>query len=564
MDRRASLRQLLGHSTSATTESKQQQIVHTKFTSPTPPAGLTPYTGPWEFDQAAHLLRRATFGPNRDLIRSAVDLGLEATLDSIFAERPLPDPPVNPDFEDDPNVPIGQTWVDTHLPETNTGDAQNARRRSIRSWTILQMMENTMSIREKMTLFWVNHFGIGTVNEPRIYYMYTKTLRTDGLGDFKQLIKDITVETAMLIFLNGNQNNKNAPNENYARELLELFTVGKGAAAGPGDYTTFTEQDVAAMARSLTGWRTYGGASKDPENPPRSAFQANRHDTGAKQLSHRFGNAIITDGGENEYSNLIDLIFEQPRVATFICRKLYQWFVYYKIDETVEAEVIAPMAQLLIDNDYNIAPALRTLLSSEHFFNILSVGPMIKNPLDYCLSMVKQLDMVLPEDLATQYDIARRLYFLSASMELDYIAVPSVAGWKAYYQTPQFYRFWINASTLQLRSGLANQVSLTRIRINGYDYTYHPLAFIEKFENPTDPNMVVEEFSKLLHPQPLTDVQKTALKDILIPGLPDFEWTLEYGDYTADPENEEIAKGVDAKLRKLTQAIISLAEFHLS
>jgi hypothetical protein len=243
---------------------------------------------------------------------------------------------------------------------------------------------------------------------------------------------------------------------------------------------------------------------------------------------------------------------------------LYQWFVYYKIDETVEAEVIAPMAQLLIDNNYNIAPALRALLSSEHFFNILSVGPMIKNPLDYCLSMVKQLDMVLPEDLATRYDIARRIYSLSASMELDYVAVPSVAGWKAYYQTPQFYRFWINASTLQLRSGMANQVTLNRIRINGYDYTYDPLKFIEKFENPTDPNLVVEEFSKLLHPQPLTEVQKTALKDILIPGLPDFEWTLEYGEYTADPENEEIAKGVETKLRKLTQAIISLAEFHLS
>jgi hypothetical protein len=100
--------------------------------------------------------------------------------------------------------------------------------------------------------------------------------------------------------------------------------------------------------------------------------------------------------------------------------------------------------------------------------------------------------------------------------------------------------------------------------INGFAYKHDPLAFVAQLENPTDPNVVIEEFSRILHPQPLTDQQKIALKDVLIPGLPDFEWTLEYGEYAANPDNPELANAVSIKLRQLIRAMISLAEFHLS
>lgn len=489
-------------------------------------------------------------------------MGMEAVLDELFAEKPLPAPPLNFDFTEDPNVPVGETWVEA--PYSDTVDLQPYRTQSMRAWTMLNMLEEGISIREKMVLFWVNHFGIANILDARFVYRYIRTLQTDALGNFRQLIKDITIDGSMLIFLNGNQNTQVAPNENYARELLELFTVGKGELAGEGDYSTFTEQDVAAMARVLTGWRTFGVLNRRTDDPPGVAFRPPRHDTGAKQLSHRFNNTVITNLGEEEYAHLIDVIFQQERVATFICRKLYQWFVYYQIDETVETDVIAPMAQLLIANDYEIAPVVRALLSSEHFFNILSVGPMIKNPLDYCLSMVKQLELPFPEELSTRYRIALRLYRLTASMEMDYHNAPSVSGWKAYYQAPQFYRFWINASTLQLRSALANLIALERNMIDGFLFAFSPLTFIEKLESPLDPNAVIEELSALLHPQPLTDTQKAALKDVLIPGLPDFEWTLEYEAYLKDPENPDKALAVESKLRQLTRALLSLAEFHLS
>lgn len=563
MDRRATLRRLLGQSVIGDTPKRTFQTEKTTVLQPKPPgSGLSPYSGEWTFEQAAHLLRRTTFGPPLGLIQSAVEMGREAVLDQLFAEQPLPAPPINPEFTEDPNVPIGSTWVDA--PYSDIIDFRPYRNRSLRAWIFLNMLDEGISIREKMTLFWVNHFGVAGINDKRFTYRYLQLLRAQALGNFRQLIKDVTVDGTMLIFLNGNQNTKVAPNENYARELLELYTVGKGDLAGAGDYSTFTEQDVAAMARVLTGWRTFGNLSMESDNPPRVEFRTFRHDTGVKQLSHRFGNTVISDLGENEYAHLIDIIFEQPIVANFICRKLYQWFVYYDINEQVEAEVIAPMAQLLIDNDYELAPVVRTLLNSEHFFNILSVGPMIKNPIDYSLSMIKQLEMEFPPEETGRYNIAQRLYGLAGAMEMEYLDVPQVSGWKAYFQTPQFYRYWINASTLQIRSGLANLVTSGPIMVNGYRFLYNPLTFVAKLDNALDPNAVVAGFSSILHPQPLTDQQKDALKEILIPGLPDFEWTLEYGAYLDDPDNPELAVAVASKLYQLTRALISLAEFHLS
>ena len=141
---------------------------------------------------------------------------------------------------------------------------------------------------------------------------------------------------------------------NFARELLELFTVGKGELAGPGDYTTFTEQDVIEVARVMTGWRVrFRG---DDGQMPRAEFNPFQHDEEPKQLSPRFDNAVIENNDEQEYSDLIDVIFESPEAALHICRKLYRWFVYYKIDDDVELNIINPMAQILVDNNYEIAP----------------------------------------------------------------------------------------------------------------------------------------------------------------------------------------------------------------
>lgn len=549
MDRRATLATLLG---------KKQVVAPQQLNN----AGLDPYTGPWDFEQAAHLLRRATFGPTYALIKKAIDLGLEGTIDKLFEDQPLPNPPTNYYYEEDPNVPIGATWIDA--PYSRTANYRQYRNRSFQAWILDLILKEELSIREKLSLFWHNHFAISNINDPRFLYRHITLLRTYAWGNFRNLIKEVTIDPSMLRFLNGNQNTRRAPNENYARELLELFTIGKGDLAGPGDYTTYTEEDVVQIARILTGWRDRGYNTTNPEVSIGAFFRPNQHDTGDKQLSERFDKVIISDAGENEYLNLIDIIFSKDEVARFISRKLYRWFIYYKIDADTEANVIEPMAQLIIDNDYEIKPAIVALLKSEHFFDILNVGPMIKNPLDFTYSTLKLFDITLPEESERKNDVLRRMFNIPRNMEMVYFNPPDVAGWKAYYQEPAFYRIWINSTTLPVRMNFTDRLANRGYNYQGFRVKLDPIKFLETIDDPLDPNAVIEEFSKILHPQSLTEGQKKALKEVLIPGLPDYEWTAEYGSYLDDPENSELAMSIENKLRELLQIMMSLPEFYLS
>ncbi|MDX1942845.1 MAG: DUF1800 domain-containing protein, partial [Saprospiraceae bacterium] len=532
MDRRTTIATLIGKGRT------RKLFAQLNVAPQSPPEGtLAPYTGAWGYEQAAHLLRRAMFGPTYAQIKDVVTNGMAATVSELLQDLPMPAPPVNPNFADDPSVPIGATWIDA--PYSTQVNVRNYRNQSLRAWTLGLLLTEGISIREKMTLFWHNHFSINVmnINDPKFFYKYVTTLRTYGLGNFRNLVKAITIDPSMLRFLNGNQNTKNAPNENYARELMELFTLGKGELAGPGDYTTFTEHDVIEMARVLTGWRDRGHYTNNVAVPVESYFLPNQHDTGSKQLSHRFNNVIINNLGDQEYAHLVDIIFQKPEVARFISRKLYRWFVYYEIDAATEQDVIEPMAQLLISNNYEIKPAIEALLKSEHFYNVLNFGPMIKNPLDFMVSAFKQTEVTFPPDLARRYNAWFQLFRQTALMQMEYYNPPDVAGWKAYYQEPSFYRVWINASTLPHRMTLTNTLAGNGYNYGGFRVKIDTLKFIKTLDDPYDPNHVVEGFAKILFPQPLIAEQIAALKEVLIPGLPDYEWGVEYTDYESDPNN---------------------------
>jgi len=353
-----------------------------------------PYTGPWTFDHAAHLLRRTIYGPTKARIKQAVDEGLEGTLDTLFGPPPPVNPPVYYDFENDPYAGIGETWVGEYIPQ-GVADVYFSRYKTILNWIFMQMNRNDQTITEKLTLFWHNHFVIVDSGQPNMIWNYWMLLREFGLGDFKEFTKRITVDQCMLIYLNGTQNNAAEPNENYARELLELFTIGKGDLVAEGDYTNYTEQDIAAFAKALTGWKAWNGT-----------FQSHHadwaHDNSTKQLSHRFGNQTIPDLGEEEYKRVIDIIFEQDEVSRHLCRRLYIWFVDYRITPEIESQVIEPMAQVLRDNNYHVAPALRALLQSEHFHDAAMRGCMIKNTYDLLFSVYNTLEVFNPEDFAKE------------------------------------------------------------------------------------------------------------------------------------------------------------------
>jgi uncharacterized protein (DUF1800 family) len=261
---------------------------------------LAPYTGPWGYDQAAHLLRRCLFGPTRAEFLAAAGSSLATVLNGLLAAPAAPAPPLNVSATDT-SVAIGQPWT----AETFSQTFEGPRRTSLRDWWLGQQLNQGVTLTEKMTLFWHNHFVVelSDINDARMGYEYCRLLRQHALGNVKQLTKDVTVTPAMLRYLNGNQSTAGAPNENYGRELLELFTVGKGPLIGPGNYTNYTEADVQAAARVLTGWR-------DQATPPvGSYFTASRHDNTAKVFSAAFGNASIAPNGSTEYQDLINLIF---------------------------------------------------------------------------------------------------------------------------------------------------------------------------------------------------------------------------------------------------------------
>ncbi|MFK7971984.1 MAG: DUF1800 family protein [Bacteroidia bacterium] len=526
--------------------------------------GLDPYTGTWGREQAAHLLRRCMFGPKATEIETAIQDGLSATVQKLLTAAPAATPPVNYGNQNDPDIAIGQTWVNAN----NNVGVNASRRNSLFAWWTGQMIHQNVSLTEQMALFWHNHFAteLSVYNDARFGYKYLSTLRDNSLGNFKDLVEEMTTDVAMLRYLNGDQNRVGRANENYARELFELFTIGKGPQIGPGNYTNYTEDDVLEAAKVLTGW-VITGARHGDTNPIQPTFTASRHDTTTKQFSAAFGNKTISDNGDQEFKDLINMIFEQDETARYIIRKLYRWFVYYNIDSQVETDVILPLAQILIDNNYDIAPVLETLLKSEHFFDVNSYGCLIKNPINFSIGLVRQLEAQFPDptaNVAEAYNLWLLMGQTAAVQLMAPLQPPSVAGWPAYYQTPQYHESWITSATLSFRKDMVGAAASNVIQVRTVKAEIDLLALLQHVSDPNDPNIVIEELGLLFCPMPMDAAQRTCLKAALLFGLPDFTWNNEYNDYLLDPTDQAKKTAVLTKLTSLIYTMLNLPEFHLS
>lgn len=536
---------------------------------------LDTFSGNWTAKEARHLLKRTTFGVTQNLVTTSVSLGLSGTIEKIFEENSLPSPPLKYQLDgtggtkiNDPGANYGETWVNSPVyPDVATNQERTriyfSRNRSLYAWSFLQMQNAEMSIREKLTLFWHNHFVCENANPHREYY-YMDVLRKNSLKNFKELVKQITIDPNMLVYLSGSQNTANAPNENYARELLELFTIGKGVALGNGDYTNYTEDDVIAIAKVLTGWRVRGLQDVNTLNPFFSNFN---HTKGSKQLSHRFNNAVILENGANEYKDLIDVIFEQDECSRFITRKFYKWFINTEITEDIETNIIVPLAKIVRDHNYDFVPALKTLLSSNHFFE--STFCMVKSPIDLMLSATKSLLFSAPKtSIYDEYNFAYILYLAAADLNQSLFHHPDVAGWKAYYQEPLFYKSWINSYLLPKRLEYCKIIVIGgELIIDEKKYAIPPLIPVLQVAagivNSQDPNILIAELSNQLFNYPITESQISALKEILIPGLPDFEWTVEYSSYLNNPSDFAMRISVENKLRNLIAVMVQMSEFQI-
>jgi hypothetical protein len=537
-------------------------------------AGLEPYVGPWTADQIQHLLRRTTFGPTKADIDILKTMTLNGAVDMIMAPpQPELSQPLNyitPTTSNGEIAPVGSTWVNSiYQAAGSTGAPTGLRRNSLKAWWISLILNQSLSIREKLVLFWHDHFvtEIDNVNDPRYSYRYNDLLRRYALGNIKDLAREITKDGAMLVYLNGTNNQRSGPDENYARELQELFTIGKGPLVGPGDYTNYTEADVKAAARVLTGWRRF-------QNPDGTVgvqtgyFDATRHDTTNKTFSPRYNSTVITGGtdGAAELSGLLDMIFAQPETARFLCRKFYRWFVYYVIDAATEANVIEPMANILRSNGYNVGPALTALFKSAHFYDPVNMGCMIKNPADFVTGVCRQFGMAPPAaDVVRQYTGWYSLASQCAVLQQDIGEPPNVAGWPAYYQDPEFYELWINSDTLVRRTRLTDlMIGNGYTPATGVTFVIDPIAFVRTLVNPSDPNAVIDELAQRLFAIQITPAQKAILKTYIIQGLPDYEWTNEWNAYLADPTNVNLSRPLKSKLQALIGLMLRMPEYQLS
>ena len=530
--------------------------------SPPASATLAPYAGPFGRAEAWHLLRRSCFGARAAWVDEAVGLGLAGALDRISArEAPMP-PPVNHDFPDDPNVAIGETWV--RAPYSRERDLHPYRYRSMMTWVNRHFVEAGMSLERRLMLFFVNHFGANADTDARMAFGWYELMRGAWRMSFPELIEAVTVHPTMLTFLDGRDNRASSPNENYARELLELFTVGKGAAVGPGDYTHYTEGDIRELARALTGWRVRHHWSDRPDVTPEAYFDPDRHDAGVKRLSPRLGGLTIEDAGEREYAAVVAAIFAQPAVGTYVCRKLYRWFCHYEVTDEVEAQVVAPMAAAFRDSGYDFLAPVLLLLGSAHFYEARFRGALAKSPLDELCDLTAGLGLAVPASLTDQLWMYGTFDYFCGVQGMPLLTPPSVAGFKAYHQAPLYNRYWINAATLQSRAGHAGWSIWTSYRReDGARFPLDHLGYVATFEDPNDPNAVVRELAERLLPTPLSEAQLAALKESLIPGLPDFEWTIEYGQHLDDPSDENIRMAVSARIQRVLWVLVNSADFRL-
>jgi len=522
--------------------------------------GLTPYTGPWTKTQIVHLLKRTMFGA----AKADVDYFLTKTMDQAVDEllTPSATPPVGPlnNYNDtnytDPNVALGAEWA--NAPYDNTANAK--RRKSFKSWWTGLMLNQGRSIEEKMTLFWHNHFATQTttIGDARGAYKNNFLLRSNALGNFKTLTKLVTTDPGMLRYLNGYLNTKNAPDENYARELMELFTVGKDPVQ------QYTQTDVEQAAKVLTGYRinatnlTY-------------YFDSAKHDTTNKQFSSFYGNTVITGqsgaAGENELDDLLNMIFLKDEVAEFICKKLYRFFVYYDIDSNTDTNVIQPLAAIFRNNNYDIVPVLSALFKSEHFFDELNRGCVIKSPVDYFIGGCREFNAVFPAstDVVQQYYFWYVIEALCSSTTQDIGDPPNVAGWPAYYQSPGYHEMWINSDTLPKRTQFFDLLINTGYSHQGLTLLFNVLDFTAALSDPGDPNVVINESLALLYSIDTDTNLFNYLKSILLSGqATDNYWTSAWLDYVNAPTNQTYVGIVKSRLNQMFQYLIDLAEYQLS
>ncbi len=368
---------------------------------------LQPFTpsadNPWDKSRVRHVFRRIGYDANPTMIANALTQTpsqlIDSLIDAALNEPAYPEP----------------AWANFTIQDYNNlgldfDDATQANHRELKREVMNQMQAN--GLKGRLIMFWSNHF-VTRLEEYYVsnhLYEYYKTIETHALGNFEDFVNAIGKTSAMLVYLNGFENTSGAPNENYARELYELFTLGVDNG--------YTQNDIVETSKALTGYnhRQHWTA---PIYFDESTFNASEK-------------TIFGETGPYDYDGVITLLFQEraPLIAEHLCRKLYGYFV----SATVNEDVVTEMAAFFVQ-DFNIANLLRTLFKSEHFLDSKTIGTQIKSPYDMTMSYLKITGFSL------QDDYFEAMMWFNGIIGQDLFDPVDVAGW-------QGDRDWINSSTL--------------------------------------------------------------------------------------------------------------------
>lgn len=543
-------------------------------------ASLNPNITVLGIKNARHLLRRTSFVYTKSLIDQLAALTPAQALDVLLADAPLA---LSLPFDPLPSGSPDGFW--TESPNLSSSFADQERKASIVSGWWWYNAIKSPTLKFKLCHFLSTRFTVEKANNAGSatdFYDYIRLLLFYSYGNYKTLAKKMTVNNSMLTYLNNTANSKAAPNENYAREFLELFTIGKGAPAGPGNYTNYTEADIVQAAKVLTGFKKQPDRLNiDTETGiPRGYNSFIDHDTGSKTFTSAFSNTTISaasgaSGMDGELDAYVEMIFSQEATSKNICRKLYTYFVKSNISNEVENDIITPLAQQLLLNGYEIIPVLRKLLESIHFFDLddsnpndETIGAIIKSPIQQLCEIVTYLQTTLP-DPATQQeafyafwdDFAHNTFLKSANM-LPFDP-ENVAGHPAYYQTPDYDKNWISASSLIARYRLGESLLDGINRINGNAAIGAIIDITEVVRNgniisvPDDPYILTSELCNALFARE-TDPDRINyfMNTFLLQNSPPTDWTALWSYYIAAGFNSV----VELRLKALVSHILKAPE----
>lgn len=571
---------------------------------------LAPRSGSLGIQLAGHLLRRASFRLTKPRMDQLATMTANTAVNDLFnTAAPTPYIPRPLDFR--VHAETGGEWIDD---DTASNQNETNRRQFVATWWFQNAIQDPTGTHKLAffihTFFTTSHVGVSGsgVNGyqlSRFFYDHLALLNYAAQNDMnlKTLAKKMTLDNFMLCYLNNRLNKASGVNENYAREFLELFTIGRGEQISPGIYTNYTEADITELARLLTGFTTRAtrnGSDIDPDTDIFTGYTlAANHDSGNKTFSDKLGNgttATITGqstatGMYQELDDFVDLVFDNPETARNYARKMYRFYVSTEIDNTIESTVITSLADHLIANGYNLVATLKMLLKSQHFYSMCTGteggGNIVKAPIEILAEAMSFFNTDLPNLTASPseteithhfFHFGTRYVFNSFGQNggMLLFGPTSVAGYPAYYQEPLRDKNWYNGTTLPTRYGVGQLFVNNQSYINSTLHTYiDSVAFANYLADTLnvdvgDADAMVDAVVDYLLPQPLTSDRRDIIKNIFLDDLSPINWQCEWGLYHGDgcnvapgvpPDGDE--NRVRPHLDALVVAVLSAQEFQL-